>query len=111
MSCTRLADRINEDAQRFTGAGVHIIQTLLYPGAQIVQHVHKYDHLSVIPRSGRVELTVDGKVQTLVGPCSVVIKAGQQHSLRALTPCLWQCIHIVDADFKEEDLYVDQAVS
>jgi quercetin dioxygenase-like cupin family protein len=107
MSCTKLANQINDDAQRFTGAGVHIIQTLLLPGAEVVQHAHKYDHLSIIPREGKVELTVDGQARILRGPTSVVIKAGQQHKVRALRPTLWQCVHRVEEGFTEEDLYVD----
>lgn len=107
MSCTKLVDKINHDAQRFTGAGVHIIQTLLYPGAEVVQHAHKYDHLSIIPRSGKVELTIDGITSVIEGPTCVVIKAGQRHSLRAITPTLWQCVHCTWEGFKEEELYVD----
>jgi quercetin dioxygenase-like cupin family protein len=102
MSCTVLVDRVNDDAQRLHGAGIYIIQTLLQPGAEVVQHVHKYDHLSVIPRTGRVELTVEGEKRILIGPCAVVIEAGKKHSVRALTPVLWQCIHRVDGEVTDE---------
>src|SRR5262245_50072941 len=98
MSCSTLKDRVNGDAQRFHGAGIYIIQTQLQPGAEVVQHLHKYDHLSVIPRGGRVELDIEGEKRILIGPCSVVIAAGKRHSVRALTPVLWQCIHRVDGD-------------
>lgn len=104
MSCATLKHAANDLSLRFHGAGVYVIQTLLHPGAEVVQHVHKYDHLSIIPRNGRVELMVEGEdPRTLTGPCSVVIEAGKKHSVRALTPVLWQCIHRIDGEVVDEE--------
>lgn len=86
----------------FIGAGVYVLQVQMRRGWEVEQHVHEYDHLAVIPFEGRVELTVDGEMQKLTGPCSLVIAAGKSHSVKALTDVVWQCIHRVDEN--EQDL-------
>lgn len=62
---------------------------------EIKQHVHDYDHLSILI-SGTVVL-VAGKVATeLTGPAFVELKAGVSHTIIAKTASLWACIHNAD---------------
>lgn len=59
---------------------------------QIEQHVHSYDHLSILI-SGKVHVIVDGKHSEMTGPALITIEAGKKHTIIAETPALWACIH------------------
>lgn len=78
-------------SHHFVG-GVYAKETRLDPGWVLVSHQHPYDHLSILA-SGRVCLTVGDNQQYLTGPCALTIEAGKEHTLRAITPAVWFCIH------------------
>lgn len=72
--------------------GVYAKQTHIPAGMVLVQHKHRYDHLSVLA-SGTVELEVDDQRSTLTGPVCLTIKANAHHGVKALTDAVWFCIH------------------
>lgn len=61
-------------------------------GSMMLSEIHEYDHLSFL-LSGEAILRSGGEVKKLVGPCSLVISAGIEHELFAVTDCSWDCIH------------------
>lgn len=72
-------------------------------GHILVQHKHKYDHLSVLA-SGTVIVEVDGVRAEHTGPTCLNIKAGAHHGVRALTDAVWYCIHsVTDAEKEDAD--------
>jgi quercetin dioxygenase-like cupin family protein len=79
------------------GGGVYAKETTIPAGVELTQHVHQFDHLSVLA-AGEVDLDVDGEVQRLTGPACVLVKAGRAHKVTALTPAVWYCIHASDSE-------------
>ena len=84
--------------------GVYAKELEIPAGWVLESHKHSYDHLSILC-SGLVAVTIDGVRSIHQGPTALVIKAGQNHTLRAVTNAVWFCIHPTnetDADKVDE---------
>jgi quercetin dioxygenase-like cupin family protein len=66
-------------------------------GHTLTQHKHKFDHLSILAK-GAVKAIVDGVVTEIVAPACLNIEKNKQHSVVALTDCVWYCIHSTTED-------------
>lgn len=56
-------------------------------------HTHRFDHASLVS-SGSVEVTVNGETSIYVAPAMIMIKALEEHTLRALEDnTVVSCIH------------------
>jgi quercetin dioxygenase-like cupin family protein len=66
-------------------------------GYRLVQHKHEEAHLSILA-VGRAILMVDGERREIVGPVCVTIEANKHHGVKALTDCVWYCLHADDPD-------------
>lgn len=94
-----------QGADLFDGAGGKIIhhfsdglyakETRIPAGIVLSQHVHSFDHLSILA-SGIVEVEIEGQSAQLEGPLCINIEAGKAHKVTALTPVVWYCIHATD---------------
>lgn len=76
--------------------GLYAKEIHLKEGELIIQHKHTYSHLSVLAK-GKVVVQVgdeEGKVYT--APTCLDIKADTHHGIKALTDCVWFCIHATD---------------
>lgn len=80
------------DIQHHFAHGAVIKETRIPAGTALVQHAHRYAHLSYLV-SGAVNVTVDGRTATRVGPCCMVIEAGKLHGVGAVTDAIWLCVH------------------
>lgn len=60
-------------------------------GAEIDTDVHPFDHLSIL-LWGSVMLDCNGKREVLIGPRTVLIKAGIAHRISVITDCAWDCV-------------------
>lgn len=88
-----MQDNVLEDVSiNYVGAGVGVKQVLLKEGQHVIQHQHKYAHLSVLVY-GKVTVTTDDRTVELEGPTSMVIEAGVNHYVIAHTDALWMCVH------------------
>lgn len=90
------------------GGGVYAKETRVPAGYVLVQHAHKFAHLSILAE-GSVEVAVDGQVSTLFAPACIEIEAGKHHGIKALTEVVWYCVHATDctdADEVDETLVV-----
>lgn len=76
-------------------AGTYIKETLIPAGVTLTQHVHSYDHSSVLV-SGVAIVEVNGVAITYDKPQILTIKAGKNHKVTAITDVLWLCIHATD---------------
>jgi len=86
-------DNVLEDISiNYVGGGVGVKQVLLKEGVQVVQHKHRYAHLSVLIY-GRVLVMTDDWSKELEGPTSLVIEAHMNHMVIAYTDALWLCVH------------------
>jgi quercetin dioxygenase-like cupin family protein len=77
------------------GAGVYAKETRIPAGSILIQHKHKYDHLSVLA-SGSVELIVDDVKSIVHAPACLTIQANKHHGVKSLTDVVWYCIHATE---------------
>ena len=77
------------------GAGVYAKEALIPAGKMLMQHAHKFDHLSILAQ-GTIELAIGDKTEILHAPACLTIQAGQHHGVRSLTDVVWFCIHATD---------------
>ena len=94
-------------------AGVYAKETLIPAGHVLVQHKHKFSHLSILA-SGSIELMTDGERKIIHAPACLTIEADTHHGVNSLTDVVWYCIHATectDIDEIDEVLIVpsDQA--
>lgn len=82
-------------------SGVYAKETFIPAGTMLYQHVHSFDHLSVLA-SGTVLVSDDGETKEVTGPCCLTIRAGVEHSVTAITDAVWYCIHATDCDDPEK---------
>ena len=82
-------------------AGVYAKETLIPAGHVLVQHKHKFDHLSILA-SGSIELMVDGERKIVHAPACLTIEANKHHGVKSLTDVVWYCIHATDCTDTDE---------
>lgn len=87
--------------------GLYCKETHIPAGVKLTQHVHAFDHLSILA-TGRVLVTVDGEDTEHTGPAFLTIKAGKAHEVTALTDTVWACLHATDCTDPE---HVDKALT
>jgi len=81
------------DGEFYVDDWLWLKQYPLKAGERVDQHVHLFDHVTVIA-VGTVRLTIDGVDQgEIVAPKPVTIRALAQHSMVALTDALIFCVH------------------
>ena len=74
------------------GGGVYAKETFIPAGMILVQHKHKYDHLSILA-SGSIILDIDGVHLPITGPYCINVAAGKHHGFKTVTEAVWYCIH------------------
>lgn len=77
------------------GGGVYAKETRIPAGNWLVQHAHKFDHLSILAE-GSVELIIDGESKIITAPACITIEANKHHGVRSLTDVIWYCVHATD---------------
>lgn len=75
--------------------GLYAKEVFVPEGTAILKHTHDFSHLSILA-SGRVVVMTEGAQQTIDAPACIEIKAGVTHGVKALTDCVWFCIHATD---------------
>jgi len=73
-------------------AGLYAKETHIPAGIKLTQHVHQFDHLSLLA-SGDVLVRADGWVEQYKGPAMLTIRAGVVHEVEAVTDAAWFCLH------------------
>ena len=86
---------IDPEIRHHFSAGVYAKETIIPAGKWLVQHAHKFDHLSILAQ-GSVELIVDGEREVLHAPACLTIAAGKHHGVKSLTDVVWYCIHATE---------------
>lgn len=75
--------------------GLYAKEIHINAGDHLLQHKHKYSHLSVLAK-GKVIVTTEEGQQEVQAPACLDIKANTHHGIKALTDCVWFCIHATD---------------
>jgi mannose-6-phosphate isomerase-like protein (cupin superfamily) len=76
-------------------SGLYAKETRIPADSWLVQHAHKFDHLSILAQ-GSVELIIDGKSEIIDAPACITIEANKHHGVRSITDVIWYCIHATD---------------
>ena len=82
-------------------AGVYAKETRIPAGHVLVQHKHKFSHLSILA-SGSIELMVDGERKSIHAPACLTIEADKHHGVKSLTDVVWYCIHATECTDMDE---------
>jgi quercetin dioxygenase-like cupin family protein len=82
-------------------SGVYAKETRIPAGQVLVQHKHKFSHLSILA-SGSIELMIDGQKSVVNAPACLTIQADKHHGVKSLTDVVWYCIHATDCTDENE---------
>lgn len=93
---------VDVTVNHYFGGGVYSKEMLIPAGTLLGQHVHTYDHLSILA-SGQAIVIVDNVPTAYTGPACLVIQANKQHMVHALTDTVWYCIHATDDPHLNEE--------
>ena len=81
----------------FVADEVYLKRADIAAGTLLGKHSHPMDHASALVK-GTVLLKIDDRpVRYISAPAMILIKAGQEHSIEAVTDVVWHCIHITSA--------------
>ena len=97
---------IDPEIRHHFAGGIYAKETLIPADYFVMQHIHKFDHLSILAQ-GSVELVVDGVKKVIHAPACLKIEAGKHHGIRTLTKAIWYCIHASDCT---DELEIDQVI-
>ena len=61
----------------------------------ILKHTHRFSHLSVLAQ-GQVAVLRGQEIDIVNAPACIEIRAGLTHGVKAITDCVWFCIHATD---------------
>jgi quercetin dioxygenase-like cupin family protein len=92
---------LNNMINHHFSTNVYAKETRFSAGSILVQHKHKYDHLSILA-SGSVELIVDDVKSIVHAPACLTIQANKHHGVKSLTDVVWYCIHATDCTDTDE---------
>ena len=101
---------IDPEIRHHFGGNVYAKETFIPADKWLVQHTHKFDHLSILAQ-GSIELIVDGKKSVIHAPACLTIEAGKHHGVKSLTDVIWYCIHATDCvdESKIDDVIIASA--
>jgi len=75
--------------------GLYAKEARFAAGEALLKHTHEFSHLSVLA-SGKVAVMKGDKIEVIEAPACIEIKAGLTHGVKAITDCVWFCIHATD---------------
>ena len=75
--------------------GLYAKQAVIPAGTSILKHTHEFSHLSILAK-GKVAVMKGAFVEIIEAPACIEIQAGVTHGVKAITDCVWFCIHATD---------------
>jgi quercetin dioxygenase-like cupin family protein len=75
--------------------GLYAKEMRFSSGEAILKHTHDYSHLAILAK-GKVAVLVGDKIDIVEAPACIEIKAGITHGVKAVSDCVWFCIHATD---------------
>jgi len=75
--------------------GLYTKQAVIPAGTAILKHTHEFSHLSILAK-GKVAVMKGEEIEVIEAPACIEIKAGLTHGVKAITDCVWFCIHATD---------------
>ena len=75
--------------------GLYAKESFFQAGMSILKHTHNFSHLSILAM-GKVVVLKGEELEIVEAPACIEIKAGLTHGVKAITDCVWFCIHATD---------------
>ena len=75
--------------------GLYAKEMRFNAGEAILKHTHDFSHLSILAK-GKVAVMKGEEIEVIEAPACIEIKAGLTHGVKAITDCVWFCIHATD---------------
>ena len=75
--------------------GLYAKEMRFNAGEAILKHTHEFNHLSILA-AGKVVVMKGQEMEIIEAPACIEIKAGLTHGVKAITDCVWFCIHATD---------------
>ena len=75
--------------------GLYAKETAFAAGTAILKHTHGFSHLSILAK-GKVAVLRGTEIDIVDAPACIEIKSGMTHGIKAITDCVWFCIHATD---------------
>ena len=75
--------------------GLYAKESRFSEGTAILKHTHSFSHLSILAK-GKVAVMIGEEIEVIEAPACIEIKAGITHGVKAITDCVWFCIHATD---------------
>jgi quercetin dioxygenase-like cupin family protein len=75
--------------------GLYAKESAFAAGMAILKHQHSFSHLSILAK-GKVAVMKGDDIEIVEAPACIEIKAGVTHGVKAITDCVWFCIHATD---------------
>jgi quercetin dioxygenase-like cupin family protein len=75
--------------------GLYAKETFVPAGTAILKHTHDFSHLSILAK-GRVAVMKGDDIEIVEAPACIEIKAHVVHGIKAMSDCVWFCIHATD---------------
>ena len=86
--------------------GLYAKEAFVPEGTAILKHTHDFSHLSILAK-GKVVVVKGDDTNIIEAPACLEIVAGEHHAVKALTDCVWFCIHATD---EKDPSKVDQVL-
>ena len=75
--------------------GLYAKEFFVPKDAAVMKHTHDFSHLSILAK-GKVAVMKGESIEIIEAPACIEIKAGIEHGIKAVTDCVWFCIHATD---------------
>jgi len=75
--------------------GLYAKESFFAAGMSILKHTHNFSHLSILAH-GKVSVLRGTEIDIVEAPACIEIEAGLTHGVKAITDCVWFCIHATD---------------
>jgi len=75
--------------------GLYAKESRFSEGTAILKHTHEFSHLSILAK-GKVAVMMGEEIEVIEAPACIEIKSGITHGVKAITDCVWFCIHATD---------------
>ena len=75
--------------------GLYAKEAFVPAGTAIMKHTHNFSHLSILAK-GRVAVMKGEVIEIVDAPACIEIKANVILGIKAMSDCVWFCIHATD---------------
>jgi len=95
MNVDKALVEIGGDVTHHFSDGLYAKEFFVPKDAAVMKHMHDFSHLSILAK-GKVVVMKGDSIEVIEAPACIEIKAGLEHGIKAVTDCVWFCIHATD---------------